>query len=100
MTGGIMPKVSAVRWAIALSVMLLLAAGTIGFATSLSGRPANDSAPGEDYAGEREAVLHRMREVASRVPPERLPAGIPALLQPVSQETRSSSSPAATVADG
>ena len=53
MTGGIMPKVSAVRWAIALSVMLLLAAGTIGFATSLSGRPANDSAPGEDYAGER-----------------------------------------------
>jgi hypothetical protein len=125
MTGGIMPKLFAVRWSIALSVMLLLAAGTIGFATSLSGRPANDSAPGDDYAGERqqllfykaalgriddelrhrgagatpslrgerESVLHRMREVASRVPPERLPAEIPALLQPVSAATVAGGSP-------
>ena len=108
-----MPKLFAVRWALGVSVILLLTAGTIGFATSLSGRPSNDAAAINDYAGERqqllffkaaigriddelrhrgaaatpslrserEAVLRRMREVASRVPAERLPAEIAILLQ-------------------
>jgi hypothetical protein len=114
MTGGIMPKLFAVRWPLGISIMLLLTAGTVGFATSLSGRPTTDAAFVDDYAGERqqllffkaaigriddelrhrggtvtpslrserEAVLRRMREVASRVPAERLPAEIAMLLQP------------------
>jgi hypothetical protein len=113
MTGGIMPKLFAVRWPLGISVVVLLAAGTIGFATSLSSRPTIDAAVADDYAGERqqlsffkaaigriddelrhrgaaatpslrierEAVLRRMREVAGRVPAERLPAEIATLLQ-------------------
>jgi hypothetical protein len=114
MTGGIMPKLFAVRWPIGVFVAVSLIAGTIGFATTLSGRPANDIVPGDDYAGERqqllffkaavgrideelhhrgaaatpslrgerEAVLRRMWEVAGRVPPERLPPDVAALLPP------------------
>ena len=109
-----MPKLFAMRWPIAISVLLLLLAGTIGFATTLSGLPAGGTAVRDDYAGERqqllffkaalgriddelrhrggaatpslrserEAVLRRMREVASRVPAERLPPEVAALLPP------------------
>ena len=118
MTGGIMPKLFAVRWPIGVFVAVSLIAGTIGFATTLSGRPANDTASGDSYAaerqqllfykaavgrideelrhrgaaatpslrGEREAVLWRMREVASRVPAERLPPDVAALLPPAPAE--------------
>jgi hypothetical protein len=114
MTGGIMPKLFAMRWPIAISVLLLLLAGTIGFATTLSSRPTSNTAVRDDYVGERqqllffkaalgriddelrhrggaatpslrgerEAVLRRMREVASRVPAERLPPEVAALLLP------------------
>jgi len=107
-----MPKLFAVRWPLGVFVAVSLIAGTIGFATTLSGRPANDTAASNDYAaerqqllfykaavgrideelrhrgaaatpslrGEREAVLRRMREVASRVPAERLPSDVAALL--------------------
>ena len=109
-----MPKLFAVRWPIGIFVAVLLIAGTIAFATTLSGRPANDTAASDDYAGERqqllffkaavgrideelrhrgaaatpslrgerEAVLRRMREVASRVPAERLPPEVAVLLPP------------------
>jgi hypothetical protein len=117
MTGGIVPKLNAVRWPAGIFVVLLLVAG-ISFAPAALRSPgrgagsAGSTAPG-DYAGERqellffkaalgriddelrhrgaaatpslrgerEAVLRRMREVASRVPPERLPPEIPALLE-------------------
>jgi hypothetical protein len=114
MTGGIMPKLFAVRWPLAIVAGVLLLAGTIGFATALSSRPANDAAGRDDYAGERrqllffkaavgriddelrhggtaataslrserEAVLRRMREVASRVPADRMPPDIAAMLPP------------------
>jgi hypothetical protein len=115
MTGGIMPKLLfAVRWPVGVFVAVSLIAGTIGFATTLSGRPANDTAPSEEYAGERQqllffkaavrrideelrhrgasatpslrgerdAVLRRMREVAGRLPPERIPPDVAALLPP------------------
>jgi hypothetical protein len=125
MTGGIMPKLFAMRWImpklfamrwpIGICAALLLLSGAIGFATTLTSRGTDDSRLNDDFAGERqqllffkaalgrideelrdrrstatpslrserEAVLRRMQEVASRMPPERLPADIAVLLRPV-----------------
>jgi hypothetical protein len=116
MTGGIMPKLFAVRWPLGIVAVLLLTAGMIALVPWLSSRAASDTAIVEDYTGERqqllffkaalgrideelrhrptaatpslrgerEAVLRRMREVASRVPADRLPADIAVLLRPAS----------------
>jgi hypothetical protein len=118
---GIMPKMFAARWPIAAFAAVSLIAATIGFATTLSSRPANDPTTRDNYAGERqqllffkaavgrideelrlrgaaatsslrserEAVLQRMREVASRVPPERLPPDLAAMLPPGPPESTS-----------
>jgi hypothetical protein len=120
MTGGIMPKLYAVRWPIGILVVVLLIAG-ISFAPAglrpswLTSRLAwaiglgePDEFAGERGAllffkaalgriddelrhrgdgatpslrGERDAVLQRMREVAIRVPADRLPADVAGLLQ-------------------
>jgi len=57
MTGGIMPKLFAVRWLIGVFVAVSLVAATIGFATTLSGPPAKQTASRDDYAAERAQLL-------------------------------------------
>jgi hypothetical protein len=122
MTGGIMPKLSAMRWPIAIGLVLLLIAGVSLFWGS--SHPSRGASPfaaiswfftGDEYEGEirelqllqaalhritaelrqqapgfglaslrteREAVMQRVREVASRMPADSVPPDIRRLIEP------------------
>ena len=122
MTGGIMPRLSAMRWPIGIGVTLLFIAGvSLSWGSSHPSRGGSPLAAmswffsGDEYEGEirelqflqsalhrikaelrqretglgvpslraeHEAVMQRVREVASRVPADSLPPDIRRLIEP------------------
>jgi hypothetical protein len=127
MTGGIMPKLSVMRWPIGIGAALLLIAGvSLSWGTSHPSRITSPLAAiswfftGDEYEGEirelqflqtalhrikaelrqqasglglpslrteHEAVMQRMREVASRLPVDSLPPDIRRLIEPEATPT-------------
>jgi hypothetical protein len=127
MTGGIMPKLSAMRWPIGIGAALLLIAGVSLFWSS--SHPSRGAGPfaaiswfftGDEYEGEirelqllqaalhritaelrqqatgfglaslrteQEAVMQRVREVASRLPADSVPPDIRRLIEPEAAPT-------------